>query len=151
MPATRATILGLLLAALAAITAASLVARGADAPKPAPSAAGQRVFELRTYTTNPGKLEDLHKRFREHTCRLFQKHGIELVGFWVPQDEKQGKADKLIYMVAFPSREAAKASWKAFSEDPEWKKAFAESHKNGTIVKEVQSVYLDPVDYSPIK
>ena len=123
-------------------------ARGREKPE---AAANHRVFELRTYTTNEGKLEDLHKRFREHTCRLFQKHGIELIGFWTPQDEKDGKADKLIYIVAFPSREAAKASWKAFSEDPEWQKARDESHKNGVIVKKVDSVYMDPTDYSAIK
>ncbi len=117
----------------------------------APSAAENRVFELRTYYTNEGKLGDLHKRFREHTCALFQKHGIELVGFWTPQDEKDGKGDKLVYLIAFPSRDAAKASWKAFQDDPEWKKVYAESHKNGVLVKKVDSVYLDPTDYSPIK
>ncbi|GAC1472911.1 MAG: hypothetical protein NVSMB9_20700 [Isosphaeraceae bacterium] len=111
----------------------------------------KRVFELRTYLTNPGKLDDLHKRFRDHTCRLFQKHGIELIGFWTPQDEKSGKADKLVYMVAFSSRDAAKASWKAFSDDPDWKKVYAESHKDGVLVKEVESVYLDPTDYSPLQ
>jgi len=115
------------------------------------AAAGNRVFELRTYTANEGKLEDLHKRFRDHTCRLFQKHGMELVGFWTPQDEKDGKADKLVYILAFPSREAAKASWKAFQEDPEWQKARDESHKNGVLVKKAESVFLDPTDYSAIK
>lgn len=130
--------------------AAVLLAAGRGGEK-VPAATGNRVFELRTYTTNEGKLGDLHKRFRDHTCQLFQKHGIELVGFWTPQDEKDGKANKLIYLIAFPSREAAKASWKAFQEDPEWQKARDESHKNGVIVKEVASVYLDPTDYSPIK
>jgi hypothetical protein len=110
-----------------------------------------RVFELRTYTTNEGKLDALHTRFREHTNRLFKKHGIEIVGFWTPQDEKDGKANKLVYLVAFPSREAAKAAWKAFGADPEWQKAYAESHKNGVLVKHVDSVFLDPTDYSPIK
>jgi hypothetical protein len=142
----RALMLGLGLAG----TIAPMLARAADEPKKAP-ASGQRVFELRTYHTHPGKLADLHKRFREHTCRLFQKHGIELVGFWVPQDEKDGKADKLVYILAFPSREAAKASWKAFSDDPEWKKVYAESHKDGPIVAKVESIYLDPTDYSQIK
>jgi NIPSNAP len=142
----RATLLGLVLSTLAASTLAS----ADEKPKPA-SSAGPRVFELRTYYTNSGKLDDLHKRFRDHTCRLFQKHGIELVGFWTPQDEKDGKTDKLVYLVAFPSREAAKAAWKAFTDDPEWKKVYAESHKNGVLVKKVESVYLDPTDYSPIK
>jgi hypothetical protein len=132
-------------------TFGALVLLAASRREPTEAAAGNRVFELRTYVTNEGKMDDLHSRFRDHTCRLFQKHGIELVGFWTPQDEKDGKVDKLVYLVAFPSREAAKASWKAFSDDPEWKKVFAESHKNGVIVKKVESVFLDPTDYSPIK
>jgi hypothetical protein len=114
-------------------------------------AESRRVFELRTYITNEGKLDDLNKRFREHTNRLFKKHKIQIVGFWTPQDEKDGKGNKLVYLIAFPSREAAKASWKAFQEDPEWQEAKEASHKNGVLVKEVISVYLDPTDYSPIK
>jgi hypothetical protein len=110
-----------------------------------------RVFELRTYHTNAGRLTDLHKRFREHTCQLLKKHGAELIGFWTPQDEKDGKGSKLVYLVAFPSREAAAATWKAFGEDPEWKKVREESHRNGVLVNKVDSVYLDPTDYSEMK
>ena len=115
------------------------------------SSSDQRVFELRTYYTNEGKLDDLHKRFREHTGRIFKKHGIEIVGFWTPQDEKDGKGEKLVYLIAFPSREAAKKSWEEFRNDPEWQKVFKESHKDGVLVKKVDSVFLDPTDYSPIK
>ncbi len=93
----------------------------------------------------------MHKRFREHTNRIFKKHGIEIVGFWTPQDEKDGKGEKLVYLIAFPSREAAKKSWEEFRNDPEWQKVFAESHKDGVLVKKVDSVFLDPTDYSPIK
>jgi NIPSNAP protein len=107
------------------------------------AASEQRVFELRTYYTNPGKLDDLHRRFRDHTIRIFQKHGIQVVGFWTPQDEKDGKADTLIYLLAYPNREAAKKSWDAFRDDPEWQKARAESEKDGVLVKKVDSVYLD--------
>ena len=117
----------------------------------AKKAAANRVFELRTYTTNPGKLDDLHKRFRDDTCRIFKKHGMELVGFWTPEEEKDGKGNTLVYMLAFPSRDAAKKAWKDFGDDPEWKKVYAESHKNGVLVSKVQSVYLDPTDYSEIK
>lgn len=141
----RIALLGILLTFGAIVLA---VGRGGEKVQTAPS---QRVFELRTYTTNEGKLPDLHKRFREHTCALFQKHGIELVGFWTPQDEKDGKVNKLIYIIAFPSREAAAKSWKAFGEDPEWQKVKEESHKNGVIVNHVDSVYMDPTDYSAIK
>ncbi len=118
---------------------------GADAPK------SQRVFELRTYHTHPGRLDALNKRFRDHTNRLFVKHGMELIGYWTPQDEKQGKADTLVYILAYPSREAAAASWKAFQADPEWHAARDASEKDGKIVAKVESVYLDSTDYSPVK
>jgi hypothetical protein len=123
---------------------------GATAPGDKPPAT-QRVFELRTYYTNEGKLDDLHRRFRDHTCMLLKKHGAELIGFWTPQDEKDGKGGKLVYLLAFPSREAAKRSWKTFGEDPEWKRVYAESHRNGVLVKKVESVFLDPTDYSEMK
>jgi len=102
------------------------------------------VFELRTYHTNDGKLADLHKRFRDHTCQLLKKHGAKLIGFWTPLDDKDGKGSKLIYLVAFPDREAARKTWKEFSDDPEWKKVYAESHKNGVMVNKVESVFLEP-------
>jgi uncharacterized protein (DUF1330 family) len=118
---------------------------GADSP------ATHRVFELRTYYLNEGKLGDLHKRFRDHTCQLLKKHGAELIGFWTPTDEKDGKGAKLIYLVAFPSREAAKKTWDAFGKDPEWQRVYAESHKNGKLVNHVDSVFLEPTDYSAMK
>ena len=83
-----------------------------------PATSSHRVFELRTYYVNEGKLDDLNKRFREHTCELLKKHGAELVGFWTPTDEKDGKGSKLVYLVAFPSREAAKKTWEEFGKDP---------------------------------
>lgn len=110
-----------------------------------------RVFEMRTYYTAPGKMNDLHARFRDHTCDLFKKHGMELIGFWEPVDEKSGKGEKMVYILAYPSREAAAASWKAFGADPEWQKARAESEKNGRIVTKVESVFLNGLDYSSIK
>jgi NIPSNAP len=113
--------------------------------------APHRVFELRTYYTNEGKLTDLHKRFRDHTCRLLKQHGAELIGFWTPLDEKDGKGGKLIYLVAFPSREAAKKTWGDFQKDPEWQKVYKESHTNGALVNKVDSVYMEPTDYSETK
>ena len=110
-----------------------------------------RVFEMRTYYTHEGRLPALNKRFREHTCDLFKKHGMELIGFWTPIDEKDGKNDKLVYILAYPSRESAAASWKAFQGDPEWIKARDASEKDGKIVKKVESVYLNPTDYSAVK
>src|SRR2546430_10531384 len=80
-----------------------------------------KVFEMRTYTTNEGKLDALLARFRDHTTRLFEKHGMTNIGYWVPKDEPLSK-NTLIYILAFPSREAAQKSWAAFRSDPEWQK-----------------------------
>ena len=84
--------------------------------EPAPGAPSGRVFELRTYTASPGKLEALNARFRDHTIGLFKKHGMEVVGFWEPLDKEAGAGEKLVYMLAHQSRAAAEASWKAFRE-----------------------------------
>ena len=91
-----------------------------------PAIASAEVYELRTYTTNEGKLDDLNARFRDHTMRLFRKHGMESVGYWVPVDEPKSK-NTLIYILRHKSRDAARASWKAFLSDPEWRKVARES------------------------
>jgi hypothetical protein len=109
-----------------------------------------RVFELRTYYAAPGKMQALHARFRDHTCKLFEKHGMTIVGFWSPTDEKQAE-QKLVYLLAFPSKEAADRSWQAFRDDPEWKAAREASEKDGKLVDKVESVFLHPTDYSPMK
>jgi hypothetical protein len=105
------------------------------------------VYELRTYTTNAGKLDALNARFRDHTVRLFKKHGIESLGYWVPTDEEKSK-NTLIYVIKHKSRDAAKASWKAFIADPEWKKAAKESGV-GPLANRPESVYMKAADYSP--
>jgi hypothetical protein len=114
------------------------------------AAQSARVFELRTYTAPEGKLSDLHARFRDHTMRIFQKHGMTNVGYWKPMDAPLSD-NTLIYLLAHSSREAAKASWGAFVGDPEWKKVATESQLNGKIVAKVESVFLEPTDYSPMK
>ncbi len=106
-----------------------------------------RVFEMRTYTTHPGRLEALHNRFRNHTNYLFVKHGMTLIGYWTPADAK----DALIYILGYPSMEAREKSWKAFMDDPEWKRVYEESHKDGQIVNKVESRFMNPTDYSPIR
>jgi len=111
---------------------------------------GKKVFELRTYTAPDGKLADLDKRFRDHTMRIFKKHGMENVGYWHPQDAPDS-ANTLIYIISHKNRDAAKASWAAFQADPEWKKVSEESQVNGRIVSKVVSVFMEPTDYSPIK
>lgn len=109
-----------------------------------------RVFEMRTYYANEGKMDALHARFRDHTCKLFEKHGMTLVGFWSPTDEAKAK-EMMVYILAFPSELDAKKSWQAFVNDPEWKAAKAASEKNGGLVKKVESVFLKGTDYSAIK
>ena len=113
--------------------------------------AQDRVYELRTYTCNEGKLDALKARFRDHTIEIFKRHGIESVGYWIPQDPVLSKTT-LIYIVVHPSREAAKKNWAAFGADPEWKKVAAESEKDGKILaKPPESVYMDPADFSQLK
>src|SRR5205807_862936 len=109
-----------------------------------------RVFELRTYYASPGKMEALHARFRNHTNKLFVKHGMTLIGYWNPTDAKEAER-KLIYILAYPSKEAAQRSWDAFRADPVWKKAKDDSEKDGVLVEKVDSVFMKPTDYSPIK
>ena len=112
--------------------------------------ADSRVFELRTYTCYDGKLDALKARFRDHTIRIFKKHGIESVGYFVPQDGERSK-NTLIYILAHPSREAATKNWAEFQADPEWKKVAAESEANGKIVQKVESVFMEPTEFSQIK
>jgi NIPSNAP len=109
-----------------------------------------RVFELRTYTANEGKLETLQARFRNHTTELFKKHGMTNIGYWSPKDAPLSQ-NTLVYILAYPSREAANKSWDEFKNDAEWKKVKQESEVNGELVKKVDSIYMDPTDYSPMK
>ncbi|MFN7565360.1 MAG: NIPSNAP family protein [Prosthecobacter sp.] len=107
------------------------------------------VYELRIYTCHEGKLDALLTRFRDHTCKLFEKHGMGNVGYWVPVDEENGSKTTLIYVLEHKSREAAKESFKAFGADPEWKAAAKASEANGKIVAKIESIFMTPTDYSP--
>lgn len=109
-----------------------------------------RVYELRTYTTLEGRLPALEKRFRDHTVKLFEKHGIKNEMYWKPSDPKL-KDNTLIYVVSHDSHEAAKKSWDGFRNDPEWIKARDASEADGKIISKVESVYLELVDWSPRK
>lgn len=105
-----------------------------------------RVFEMRTYYAAPGKLDDLNARFRNHTLALFTKHGITNIGYWMPIENPDSK---LIYVLAYPSREARETAWKEFQADEDWKKAKAASEENGKLVAKVESVFLSATDFSP--
>lgn len=130
---------------------AGFVAGRASSPEvPLEAAQGARVFELRTYTAHEDKLPALQARFRDHTVRLFTKHGMTSIGYWTPMDEP-GSQNTLIYVLAHQSREAAKKSWDAFRNDPDWQKARKESEAGGPIVSKVDSVFMSATDYSPLK
>jgi uncharacterized protein (DUF1330 family) len=123
-------------------------------PEQAPSPSlvkTEKVYELRTYTAMPGKLEDVHKRFREHTLTIFARHGMKVVAFWGPTDKDKGSENKLIYVLEFPSREAATAAWAAFRQDPEWQKVSKASEENGKIVEKAESIFMKATDYAPVK
>ena len=109
-----------------------------------------RVFELRTYTAHPGRLEELHARFGDHTVQLFERHGMTNIGYFRPQDSPLAE-NTLIYLLAHDSREAAEASWAGFRADPDWERVAEESRRNGRLVENVESVFLDPTDYSKMK
>ncbi|MGW5362634.1 NIPSNAP family protein [Actinopolymorpha pittospori] len=109
-----------------------------------------RVFELRTYYAAPGKLDALHRRFREHTLALFAKHGMELVAFFSPTDEPD-RDNALVYVLAFPDRASADQAWEAFRADPEWISVKSASEVDGSLTERVESVFLSPTDYSPLR
>ena len=127
--------------------AASRPRSSGEAPKPNPQSTSATVYELRVYHTYEGKLDDLLKRFRDHTTKLFEKHGIKNVAYWVPVDEPL-KGKTLIYILEHPSRDAAAANWKAFQDDPEWKTVRDKSEANGKIVEKVDSTYMALTDFS---
>ncbi len=122
----------------------------AMAPQSAMLAAeDSRVFEMRTYVTNPGKLPNLLSRFRNHTTALFEKHGIENIGYWVPIEQSEGADNTLVYIIAHKSREAATASWEAFRKDPDWIAAAKASELDGKILaKKPDAIFLKATDYS---
>ncbi|MDP9337902.1 MAG: NIPSNAP family protein [Acidobacteriota bacterium] len=106
------------------------------------------VYELRVYHAAAGRLADLLARFRDHTVKLFDRHGMKSVAYWAPMDEP-AKGDMLIYILQHASREAAAANWKAFQDDPEWKSVKAKSEENGSLVDKVDSTYMVMTDFSP--
>ena len=112
-----------------------------------------RLFELRIYVTNEGKLPDLLARFRDHTVKLFEKHGIENIGYWVPLEKEEGADNTLYYIIAHKSREGAEASWAEFRKDPDWQAAAKASEANGKILaQKPEAIFLKATDFScPIK
>jgi hypothetical protein len=144
-PARRLLVLSLATFATGFVLGGIAGSRGA-----ARAAAKERIFELRTYTTEPGKLANLHARFRNDTMRIFENHGMTNVGYFVPLDAPASEST-LVYLIAHADRGAAAKSWQAFRDDPEWQKVSRESQVDGRIVSKVESVFLEATDYSPLK
>jgi hypothetical protein len=134
-----------LASAFLAVTAISAPASAQDVALD-PRAA---LYELRVYHPHPGKLDALNARFREHTLKLFEKHGMRNVAYWIEQPNEQSPDGKVIYVLAFPSREARDASWQAFVADPQWHAVAAASEANGKLVAKVDSTFMSLADYSP--
>ena len=133
---------------LQSIPAMALLSKAASADDQRTQLPSTTVYELRIYHTFEGKLNDLLTRFREHTMRIFEKHGMTNVVYWTPTDDPF-KGKTLIYVIAHASREAADANWKAFRDDPEWKSVQAKSEANGKLVEKVDSTFLTLTDFSP--
>ncbi|MGC1906660.1 MAG: NIPSNAP family protein [Candidatus Acidiferrum sp.] len=131
------------------LTALPLAALVPDAiMKAAQSSGSTTVYELRIYHAQPGKLDTLVARFRDHTMALFARHGMKSVAYWLPLDEP-AKSSMLVYILEHPSREAAAANWKSFQDDPEWKSVKEKSEANGALVDHVDSTYMALTDFSP--
>lgn len=135
---------------LAAVLAAGVAGFRLGQTTTVKAAAGGRVFEIRTYTAEPGKLEALHARFRDHTVGIFNKHGMNSVAYFAPTDDPLAK-NTLVYILSFPSRDAATKAWADFRADPEWQRVSKESEANGKLVTKVDSIFADSTDYSPLK
>lgn len=138
------------IAAVVAVFGAGFIAGQVVHPGFEAQAQGRKVFELRTYTAPEGKLTDLVARFRNDTLRIFEKHGMHNVGYWLPTDAP-ASGNTLVYILAHDSRDAATKSWAAFRDDPEWKAVAERTQANGPIVSKVESVFLEATDFSPLK
>ena len=144
MPAVTRRLLLESLSSLPLLSAALLAAsQRSDAKNGATT-----VYELRVYHAAPGKLGELLARFRDHTTKLFEKHGMKNVAYWTPVDEPE-KGNMLVYILQHPSRDAATANWKSFQDDPEWKRVKAESEANGKLVEKIDSTFMALTEFSP--
>ena len=124
-----------------------IVVTGLVALSAAPAgAADTRCYEMRIYYAAPDKLDALNTRFREHTCKLFEKHGMVNIGYWVPMTNTE---NRLVYLLAYPNREAREKSWKEFMADPDWQAAYKASEKDGKLVAKAESIFLAATDFSP--
>jgi hypothetical protein len=141
----RRTLLQALPAAATLLSPSLWATRSNDAAATQTSAG---IYELRVYHAAPGKLSDLLARFRDHTIKLFDQHGMKNVAYWTPLDEPE-KSNTLIYILYHPSREAAATNWKSFQDDPNWKSVRDKSEANGKLVEKIDSTFMALTDFSP--
>jgi hypothetical protein len=107
------------------------------------------IYELRIYTANPGKMAALVSRFRDHTCEMFEKHGITNVGYW--QNSVGGRSDELWYIIAFEDHGQREQAWASMAADPDWQEIVAESEKDGRLTHHNENRIMNPLDFSPLK
>jgi len=155
MPRSLVVAAILLAACTSAGERAATTGDSAGSAAAAPAAAtttptAERVFEIRTYITLPGRLEALNARFRNHTVGIFAKHGMTSIGYWIPLDSARA-SNTLIYIIAHASRAQADRNWEAFDQDPEWQRVARESEADGPIIDRIERVYVAATDYSPMK
>lgn len=111
---------------------------------------GERmIYELRTYEAAPGKMAELNARFRDHTLRIFERHGLEVVGFWTYAHG--GWNDQLVYLMRYEDMAERDAKWAAFAADEEWQRVRQESQPDGPLATRIRSDLLNPTDYSPMR
>lgn len=142
--------LTLLFSASALLASFFMMNTSPESGEPADGLNPDRVYEMRTYTTNEGKLDDLHRRFEDHTLELFERHGMTNVGYWIPNDPDL-KENTLVFIISHESAEAAEANWDAFRADPEWQRAYELSHADGALVQHAESVFMSATPYSPMR
>lgn len=107
------------------------------------------LYEWREYRTVPGRMPALLARFREVTWRFFEKHGIEVIGYW--ESEIGGDTSSLYYLIRWRDLAHREEAWSRFAKDPEWLAAKAESEREGPIVAGITNMILRPTDFSPMK
>jgi hypothetical protein len=132
----------------AATLLSTVVRAAAEGSSPETSKNSAAVYELRVYHVAPGKLSELLARFRDHTIKLFEQHGMESIAYWTPLEDPE-KSNTLIYILRHPSRDAAEANWKSFRDDPKWQSVREKSEANGKLVEKVDSTFMALTDFSP--
>ena len=106
------------------------------------------IYELRVYHCLRARLPALLERFNTITCRLFEKHGIEQVGFWTVEDET---ASDLVYMLKWNSVAESEEKWASFRVDPEWVEARTKQTEADRMIASITARMLTPTAFSALR